>query len=181
MKIIPLTKGYSTMVDDDQYERLSQYKWHVQFCKNRKGEISIIYAVSTRYDENRKLQTVYMHRDIMGITEKSIKVDHEDHNGLNNCRENLRVCEHRDNMRNRRVPTSNTSGFKGVTWYPKDSRWYAQIHCMGKHHHLGSFPGTEEGKLMAAKAYEEAAKIFHAEFACFDIRGTAIGECNDAT
>jgi AP2 domain len=173
MKIIPLTKGYLTVVDDDQYERLSQHLWHVQICKNRGGKISVVYAVrfTPKADGH---EYIYMHRDIMGITDKEIQVDHEDHNGLHNCISNLRVCnEITENRCNSRMYVNNTSGHKGVTWDKSKGKWVAQIGYKGKHYHLGQFPATEEGKLAAAKAYEEGAARIHAEFACFDKEGTS--------
>jgi AP2 domain len=180
MKIIPLSKGYLTVVDDVKYDSLAQHLWHAQVLKNRDGKISIVYAVRfTPMAEGHDY--IYIHREIMGVTDKEIHVDHEDHNGLHNCVNNLRICDHAENMVNRRMPTTNTSGYKGVTWEKNDKKWLAQIGYKGKHYNLGMFPGTEEGKLRAAKAYEEGAKRLHGEFACSDNKGTAAGEDRNAT
>jgi hypothetical protein len=181
MKIIQLTKGYFTVVDDDQYERLSKHLWHVQICKNREGKTSIVYAVRfTPMADGHEY--IYMHRDIMGVTDRDIQVDHEDHNGLHNCVANLRRCsEITENRCNSRMYVSNTSGYKGVTYDKSKDKWIAQIGYRGKHYHLGQFPATEEGKLMAAKRYEEGAARIHEEFACIDRKGTAAGEDRNAT
>jgi hypothetical protein len=44
-KEIPLTKGYVALVDDDDFDWLSQFKWHI----SHDG-----YAVRTRYLEEQK-------------------------------------------------------------------------------------------------------------------------------
>jgi hypothetical protein len=100
MKLIQLTRGFSTMVDDSDYEELSKYKWHYT---NIKG---IGYAVrgsrlpSIGYKQNGKVIRISMHRIITGATERSQQVDHIDGNGLNNQRENLRICTHSENLLN---------------------------------------------------------------------------------
>jgi len=118
----------------------------------------------------------------MRVTDTSIHVDHEDHNGLHNCIGNLRICkEITENRCNSRMYTNNTSGYKGVTWDKSVGQWTAQIQHKKKHYNLGRFGSTEEGKLKAAKAYEEAAARIHLGFACFDRKGTAAGEDKNAT
>ena len=105
MKQIFLTKGFIALVDDDDYNHLSQWKWHV----------SNGYAVRTRHfkDLNGKWckQTIFMHRVIMN-TPKGMYTDHVDQNKLNNCKPNLRFCTISENNRNRKPQTNNNSGYK---------------------------------------------------------------------
>lgn len=51
--------------------------------------------------------------------------------------------------------------FKGVGWHRRAGAWRAYIAANGKSLHLGLFP-TEEA---AARAYNEAARTMHGEFA----------------
>lgn len=89
-------------------------------------------------------------------------VDHIDGNGLNNQKANLRVCEPNQNQYNRLLQKNNTSGFKGVSFFPETGQWRARIGIGGKRRiSLGLFPTKEE----AYAAYCEAAKIHHREFA----------------
>lgn len=101
-----------------------------------------------------------MHREIMRAP-KGTQVDHEDGDGLNNRRRNLRFSTFSQNNHNRGPYKRNTSGFKGVSWSSSKKRWEAHIQVAGKHLHLGRF----RNKLDAAKAYEVAAKKYLGEFA----------------
>ncbi len=105
-----------------------------------------------------------MHRQITGVTDPKIKVDHKDHDGLNNIIDNLRVCEHGLNLANSRISTKNTSGYKGVSWYEPTRKWRARIHFECKLHFIGYFLAKED----AAKAYENKAKELFGEFHCVD-------------
>ncbi|MGD9109346.1 MAG: hypothetical protein PVG93_00265, partial [Phycisphaerales bacterium] len=71
-RLIPLTQGYFAIVDADDYERLSQYKWHV----NKRG--NTFYAC-----RNEKDKTIFMHREILNASD-GMECDHINHNGLDN-------------------------------------------------------------------------------------------------
>ncbi|MNF85954.1 AP2 domain protein [compost metagenome] len=66
-------------------------------------------------------------------------VDHIDGVRLNNRIENLRSVDHQQNMRNQKLPATNTSGFIGVFWNCRRNRWVAQIKVDGKYKHVGYF------------------------------------------
>ena len=146
MKKIPLTQGYVALVDDGDYENLSQHKWHVSTDKY------------TSYARNSN--SVKMHRLLMGAATE-VDIDHRDGNGLNNQRRNLRKCTKAQNGHNRRLNENNTSGYKGVHWYKRDSKWYVTIRVNRKKVHLGAFTCI----VKAAKAYDTAARKHFGEFA----------------
>lgn len=50
---------------------------------------------------------------------------------------------------------------KGVSWNKRREKWQADIGMSGKRKRLGRFNTAEE----AARAYDEAAKELHGEFA----------------
>ena len=144
MKEIPLTQGKVTIVDDDMFEYLNQWKWHL----SRFG-----YAV------RKPKEQIYMHRFIMK-PDKGFFTDHINGDKLDNRKDNLRICTTSENMMNRGKQSNNTSGYKGVFWSIPAKRWRAQIVVMRKAIHLGLFDTPEE----AYKEYKKAEKKLFGEF-----------------
>lgn len=159
MKIIPLTKGYKAIVDDEDYEKVSQYKWYA----NIKNDYSTPYAYRKQWiSEKKKYISIAMHRFVFGLVTGYLDVDHRNGNTLDNRKENLRVATHQDNMRNRKV--NSKRGYKGVSYCNRDKlikKWRAYIQIKGKFRNLGYFMTAEEG----AKAYDIAAKEYYKDFA----------------
>lgn len=142
------------MVDDEDYEYLSQFKWYAHRSHHR------IYARRNLTTSSGQ-RNIKMHQVIMGTTALQ-EVDHEDGNGLNNQRYNLRIATHRQNAQNSRRPQNNTSGYKGVSWRKDTQNWGAIISLPdGKRRRLGSFMTALE----AAYAYDAAAREYFGEFA----------------
>lgn len=150
MKTIPLTQGKFALVDDEDFDRLNCHKWHA--IKNGKT-----FYAGRNSPQNSK---IYMHREALEMSGK-IRVDHKDHDGLNNQKDNLRPASHAQNIRHQSLRKDNTSGFKGVCKHALCERWIAQIYLGGIHHYLGMFASAKE----AAMAYDAAAIRFHGDFA----------------
>jgi len=156
MIVLPLTKGYEAVIDDIDAD-LAQYKW-----RTLQGKRTVYAARSYRVEGGQI--TVLLHRVILGRIlgrelDSTDEVDHEDLNGTNNTRNNLRLATTSENACNRVLGSNNTTGVKGVTRYK--NRFRAQIKRDGKPKHLGIFDTLEE----AAGAYDRAAKDLHGEFA----------------
>ena len=143
MRNITLTKGKYAIVDDDDFERVSQFKWHF----GTRG-----YAIRRECKSKRQ---IYMHRFIMNFPEMDI--DHKNQDKLDNQKSNFRLCSDLGNSRNRKAPITNTSGYKGVSWVPSRGRWVA--YCQEKQ--IGYFRTKEE----AANAYNKKAHELFGEFA----------------
>jgi hypothetical protein len=148
MKEIPLTQGKVALVDNEDFEWLSQWKWsyHGRYAKRNTSR------------PNQK--TIRMHREIMHVP-SDMETDHLNHGGLDNRKENLRICTHAENMRNRKINLNNSSGFKGVHFSKQHKKWRARIEVDGTRKHLGLFLTPEA----AARAYDEVAKKLFGKFA----------------
>ncbi len=146
MKEIKLSQGKVALVDDEDYEYLNQFKWHVF---NSRG---ILYA---RKQSNSRKEK-FMHRMIMN-TPDDLTCDHIDHNGLNNQKDNLRNCTLNQNQYNRRA--NGRSKYIGVS-IDKKGRINAQIKINGEGVYLGGYKTEEQ----AARRYDAAALYFHGEY-----------------
>lgn len=160
MKEIPLTQGKVALVDDSDWEWLSQWRWYANPAKNKWYACRHAPMINgVRYPK------LYMHRELLLLTNEDIEVDHRDGNGLNNQRYNLRKTTHQCNQQNVRT-TTGTSQYKGVTWHKDRNKWCAQIKTNNKRYHLGRFPQDQE--IEAAKAYDAKAVELFGEFACLN-------------
>jgi len=146
---IPLTNGGVALVDDQDADLVSQFNWH----KAKKHGQSY-YVIRNQHPQ------VSMHIAILGKL-NGYEIDHEDGDGLNNQRSNLRWSTHQQNMCNLPLNSKNRSGIKGVYWNKRKLRWIARIKVSGRNIFLGSFRFSED----AEKARLEAEMKYHGEFA----------------
>jgi hypothetical protein len=148
---IQLTKGKAAIVDEEDYERLSEWKWHATTSGN--------YAARSKWDSSIKNnRRVLMHREVLNYF-GDLDVDHINMNPLDNRKENLRIIEHQKNCFNR-PQLGGSSRFKGV-YKTKTGRWRAEITINYKRMNLGTYDTQEE----AAKAYNVTAVSLVGEFA----------------
>ncbi len=101
-----------------------------------------------------------MHRFILNAN-PGTEIDHQDLNGLNNQKENLRFCSDMQQSANRRVFRKSKTGLKGVLWHKRDCIFEASIRVRRKLIYLGRFADKAD----AAKAYDVASKKYFGDFA----------------
>ena len=148
-KQIILTQDYSTIVDDDLFDWLNQWKWYA------KVDRKTVYAAREPAGKE-----ILMHKLLLPC-EPPLEIDHKDRNGLNNQLNNLRVATPTQNRVNS-FYKNNTSGYKGV--YKNTGRWEAQIRCGSKTLYIGRFDSPEE----AARIYDKKAREIYGEFAALN-------------
>ena len=156
---IPLTQNKYAIVDPEDYERLSKYKWYAA-----KGHHTF-YAVRGKWSKiQRKRVELRMHRVITNAPDH-LYVDHVNHNGLDNRKANLRLATHAQSVRNREKFTRPaTSRYKGISWHSSTQKWCACIQTNNTKIHLGSF----DSEIEAAKTYDKAARKLHGAFAALN-------------
>lgn len=94
-------------------------------------------------------------------SDPKIIYDHINRNAFDCRLSNFREATRTENSRNRKKSAGTTSSFKGVFWNTEKGRWRAQIYVNGKLIFLGYF----HLEIDAAKAYDQAARHWHKEFA----------------
>jgi hypothetical protein len=91
-----------------------------------------------------------LHRFILGA-QKGQLVDHEDRNGLNCQKNNIRIATHAQNMQNRRGNAGSESGYKGVyriTRQGLGDAWQPRIKVGDKEEYLDYCGSPEEAALL---------------------------------
>lgn len=134
------------LIDKEDFERVSKYRW---------------YADKKGYVAN---ESGYLHRYIMRAQVGEI-VDHKNTNPLDNRKCNLRLCTYAQNCWNKRKYKNNSTNFKGVNYDASNNKFRARICVDGTRYCLGRYFTAEA----AGRAYDNAARILHKEFARLNI------------
>ena len=160
MNKIELTQGKSAIVDAEDFDRVSEFKWH--YLKVATGYAHRKQHIGYK-DGKRIRKNIYMHRFIIGVEDSKVHVDHINHDTLDNRKSNLRLCTNAENSRNQKIRKGGSSKYKGVYKY-SDNRvkpFKAKIQFNYKTINLGYFATERE----AAIAYNKAALHYFGEFA----------------
>ena len=149
MREIFLTQNKVALVDDWHYERLAQYKWN--------------------YNKGYAVRCGSLFRMASEVLQTNEKVDHRNHNSLDNQEHNLRLCTHAQNQHNSTKHKKTSSIYKGVSFVKARKKWQAYIYLRNNSNrsvriHLGYFFIEEE----AARVYDAFARLHFKEFAALN-------------
>lgn len=145
---IPLTKGHHAIIDVVDYKLVSGHHW--QYWAG--------YAF-TNITINGKRSRKSMHLVIFGKVDGG-QVDHINHDGTNNKRQNLRAATHSQNHMNNKISRNKKVPSKGVS-ITSGNKYQATIRLAGKLKYLGIYATEVE----AARAYDLAAFENFGQFA----------------
>ena len=152
MREIQLTRGKIALVDDEDLETISEFKWYAHPSNYT------FYAVRSAWirgigSTNESMHRVILARKLGRGLLKSEEADHENGDGLDNRRENLRPATHAQNHRNcyQRKP-NRSSQYLGLTWHNLRKNWQVQIKVYGKTIFLGRY-ATELEAALAREYY----------------------------
>lgn len=156
LKKISISNGKFTIIDDEDYEKCSKYKWTYHPSNYAYRHESV----------NGKIIRVYLHRFLLGDNILSgFVVDHINGNGLDNRKQNLRIVTNKQNTRNTQKQKRHTSSiYKGVCWDKSRQKWIVHIEVDGHQKYLGRFSSERD----AAIAYNKAAMKYFGEYACLN-------------
>ena len=142
------SSGIEFIVDEEDAERVVEYGWWVNDNGYIQGWV------------NGK--TVRLHRFLMGLLEsdKTLVVDHINHDKTNNCKCNLRICSHQENQRNKK-------DVKGI-YKTSNGTYQAYIYVDGKKIHLGCYESEQMARAVRLIAEKEFFGNFSFNVDLFD-------------
>lgn len=165
MKTVPLSANSSTqdthfIVDDEDYEKVTLYKWHV--VGSRGGYVFIRRWARKEERVAGSPTKVSLHRFILGLHLSYAKlgeeVDHINRNTFDNRKENLRVVNRHQNQRNKNNNSKIGLGLWGATFniaLKSYKKWQANFHIKGRTFMVGYFDTETEAHEAAKTRYRE--------------------------
>lgn len=151
---LPLTQGKVAIVDLDCPTSILERTWFARRVRRIHGD-DVFYATFGEKTANG-IRIIYLHRELLGLSRHDrTLVDHEDGDGLNNRRSNVRTCSSLQNNRNKQPRRHSSSRFYGVSWNSAQRQWVARVRWTdaGGHRRSTSI-GVFRGEAEAAMAYD---------------------------
>ena len=137
--------GQEFYFDKEDYAKIQPFCWHTY-----KSTYIAAYNPETK-------QHMQLHRYVMDCP-NGYEVDHINHVGYDNRKQNLRICKQNENALNKLTPSHNTSGHKNVC-KSKGNKWSVRI----RRKWIGTFDSYEE----ACAIEEEKEKELYGEFSVY--------------
>lgn len=158
------TEKFTVFVDKEDIMRLIELDKHWCIYKRK----DLCYAITNNYgrDENGKyklLNTILLHRFVLNYNKSDRRhIDHINHNGLDCCKDNLRIVGASENALNRNGKNSNNkSGYRNVFWNSQDKRWAVTLYRNGNRIYGGQYKDVHE----AGRVAQELREKYYGEYA----------------
>ena len=151
MKEIALSQGKVAIVDDQDYDAVSEHRW----CAHRNGRTFYaergVYQPAGKLLLHEKMHRIILARKLGRPLVNGMHTDHVNGDGLDNRRENLCEVSCAQNNRNcRRRAAHPSSQYLGVSWRNDTKKWRAYVTVNDKLANLG----YHNDELAAAQARE---------------------------
>lgn len=143
VKKLRANKEFEVILDSKGLELFNKFNWSVRINKN------VFYLYRCILFKRKPIRTIHFHREVLGISDNKVLIDHINHNGLDNRLTNLRICSHSQNTANTRKIINKSSKYKGVSWHRKNKMWTARVRKF-RNLNIGSFDSEKK----AAMAYD---------------------------
>lgn len=153
-----------TIIDTEDLERLKQqgYSWHAQWNVENLEFYATTCIRFTDTDGKRNGKVRALAREIMNVNETCIKVDHINHNTLDNRKCNLRLTNQSENSLNKNGRNSNNkSGYRNVFWNNNIGKWTVSLCKNYKRIIIGDYDDVD----IAGKMAEKARQKYYGEYA----------------
>jgi HNH endonuclease len=156
MQEIELSQNKVALLDDEDFARLRQYRWHYRSERNGRPGYAIRHV-----KDGRRYRTGYLHREVVGPVPPGYEVVFRNGDRLDCRRENLRVVSKEEARRlHLRARSNSQSGIKGISYNPRPHTWSADVYRNGRARRVGTFLTQKEAvdAYLAALAREEAER-----------------------
>jgi len=147
---------YDQNTGDFYWNKIKHYRFKVG---DKAGSINKFGHIQIKFDN----KIHYAHRlawlYIYGIHPQH-EIDHINGNSSDNRIENLRDCQHHQNLLNRPKQKNNTSGYKNVYWAKTMNKWMVRIKVNKIDHVKGYFDCVEDANEYAIYLRNKLQKEF---------------------
>jgi hypothetical protein len=146
---------FEGLIDTEDLQKLIDlnFPWCARYDPDTDGYYANYSQYLGKENGNYKHKTYSIHR-IISSAEKGVRIDHKNHNGLDNRKENLRIASIQSNAMNReRANINNTSGYRNVC--VSNDEIIVQIQVNGKNKSWKGFENLEKANEFAIKMREK--------------------------
>ena len=151
MKTIKINLGQKIVIDDEDFEKVSQHTWSTWHIY-RRGKYE--WGCPKATIKNR---SITLSRFIMNPPQ-GLQIDHIDRDRFNNQKSNLRICSNSINGHNRGMLKSNTTGVVGAYYDKYHKKFRAEIRFNDEKMFIGYFETVDEAGLAYLEKKKELLK-----------------------